>query len=456
MVMAVCCAVYLAQCLAFLTSLSSALSMCDTPVISSGNYSTGKYEMDSLNLDCSASSADNIFWFYRPPGNDSEWEPYKFSWCSELSPKTCHLDDNDKRLRIGSVSMEMNDAQFICVASCSTTLRNATAFIYLGVQECYTKTPEVMPGQNVSASLAQEATISCQAQMGPCYQLTYPNYVWVDEDNQRFVTNENYTVNITLDGQGSLVTTLTIHEVKQEDFKSYTCILIDDHFIQGSERTTIYLLQTESVIINSEAHGLVVKIVVPCVVVFLLMVLFIAIIIYNCFRWRLKYMYKIKWSKRKSGGAQYDAIVWYDDNHNKEARTLIDTLEAKHYRIVTPEEGPSGYEMKSLQSLIENSACVIFLRGEDDKTMTVLRQAQEKQTVFVIDATDPSEDRNKAMAGFIRLRWPVKKGQATRNIFAKIRKDEFYYRLRSGLPKPNSVPDKSETIPMKPNVEQQI
>ena len=90
--------------------------------------------MDSLNLDCSASSADNIFWFYRPPGNDSEWEPYKFSWCSELSPKTCHLDDNDKRLRIGSVSMEMNDAQFICVASCSTTLRNATAFIYLGVQ----------------------------------------------------------------------------------------------------------------------------------------------------------------------------------------------------------------------------------------------------------------------------------------------------------------------------------
>lgn len=112
--------------------------------------------------------------------------------------------------------------------------------------------------------------------------------------------------------------------------------------------------------------------------------------------------------------------------------------------------------MKSLQSLIENSACVIFLRGEDDKTMTVLRQAQEKQTVFVIDATDPSEDRNKAMAGFIRLRWPVKKGQATRNIFAKIRKDEFYYRLRSGLPKPNSVPDKSETIPMRPNVEQQI
>lgn len=64
--------------------------------------------------------------------------------------------------------------------------------------ECYTKTPEVMPGQNVSASLAQEATISCQAQMGPCYQLTYPNYVWVDEDNQRFVTNENYTVNVTL------------------------------------------------------------------------------------------------------------------------------------------------------------------------------------------------------------------------------------------------------------------
>ena len=46
------------------------------------------------------------------------------------------------------------------------------------------------------------------------------------------------------DGQGSLVTTLTIHEVEQEDFKSYTCILIDDHFIQGSERTTIYLLQT--------------------------------------------------------------------------------------------------------------------------------------------------------------------------------------------------------------------
>ena len=110
------------------------LIFIDTPVISSGNYSTGKYEMDSLNLDCSASSADNIFWFYRPPGNDSEWEPYKFSWCSELSPKTCHLDDNDKRLRIGSVSMEMNDAQFICVASCSTTLRNATAFIYLGVQ----------------------------------------------------------------------------------------------------------------------------------------------------------------------------------------------------------------------------------------------------------------------------------------------------------------------------------
>lgn len=113
--------------------------------------------------------------------------------------------------------------------------------------------------------------------------------------------------------------------------------------------------------------------------------------------------------------------------------------------------------MTSLQNLIENSACVIFLRGEDDKTMTVLRQAQEKQTVFVIDATDPSEDRNKAMAGFIRLRWPVKKGQATGTcIFAKIRKDEFYYRLRSGLPKPNPVPDKSETIPMRPNVEQQI
>ena len=77
------------------------------------------------------------------------------------------------------------------------------------------------------------------------------------------------------------------------------CDFLNNYFHGNVSKLFICFL--ESVIINSEAHGLVVKIVVPCVVVFLLMVLFIAIIIYNCFRWRLKYMYKIKWSKRKSG-----------------------------------------------------------------------------------------------------------------------------------------------------------
>lgn len=44
--------------------------------------------------------------------------------------------------------------------------------------ECVLNKPILKPVQNVTTSLGETANLTCKAEMGACYNLTFPNYIW--------------------------------------------------------------------------------------------------------------------------------------------------------------------------------------------------------------------------------------------------------------------------------------
>lgn len=108
----------------------SPIYFVENPVISSGNYSTLVFSQESLLLNCSATSYDQLHWFHLPSGK-TDVEPFQFTWCKD---DTCTLYDDPRMLIIRKVSMELSFSKFICVASCSATGKNASAYVFVIVQ----------------------------------------------------------------------------------------------------------------------------------------------------------------------------------------------------------------------------------------------------------------------------------------------------------------------------------
>jgi hypothetical protein len=112
----------------------------------------------------------------------------------------------------------------------------------------------------------------------------------------------------------------------------------------------------------------------------------------------------------------------------------------------------------SLEKLIDRSASVIFLCRKEDYTVnsspsatTILHKAQENHSVFVIQKEKSHWSSPLRTTGFVRLRWPSYKSNSIVCIrmLQKLRRDEFYFKLRRGLPKPttdsSSLENASET-----------
>uniref|UniRef100_A0A8W8MSP5 Soluble interferon alpha/beta receptor OPG204 n=2 Tax=Magallana gigas TaxID=29159 RepID=A0A8W8MSP5_MAGGI len=381
-------------CFTLLQVVSSAIASCENPVISSGNYSAVVFSQESLLLNCSATSYDQIQWFHLPNGK-TKVEPYQFTWCKD---DTCRLYDDPRMLNIRKVSTELSFSKFICVASCSATGKNASAYVLVIVEI-----------QNVTVSLGETATLTCKAHMGTCYELSIPNFSWVGNGKNisELNTTNRYSTDVKLNDTGKLVTTLTIRDVTEEDPQSFDCILTDNHFEEGHVRKTIFLSLSE---VNKA----------------------------------------------------WDALVWHDDEHVQEASTLLAKLENIGYRVCTKEDQTSGQDLQGLEALIDSSACVIILRKDDGMMMTVLDKAQENKSVVLIQtkADPPPVSRvekimnifklrsqtkryhppqsngeiNKSMAGFLKLYWPSH-DTSIFNFSKKLIRDEFYYRLRLKLPK---------------------
>ncbi|XP_065944751.1 uncharacterized protein [Magallana gigas] len=392
-------------CFTLLQVVSSAIASCENPVISSGNYSAVVFSQESLLLNCSATSYDQIQWFHLSNGK-TKVEPYQFTWCKD---DTCRLYDDPRMLKIRKVSTELNFSKFICVASCSATGKNASARVFVLVQKCATDKPIVAPVQNVTVSLGETATLTCKAHMGTCYELSFPNFSW--DGNGKNIselnTTNRYSTDVKLNDTGKLVTTLTIRDVTEEDLQSFDCILTDNHFEEGHVRKTIFLSLSE---VNKA----------------------------------------------------WDALVWHDDEHVQEASTLLAKLENIGYRVCTKEDQTSGQDLQGLEALIDSSACVIILRKDDGMMMTVLDKAQENKSVVLIqtkadlppvrrvekimnifklrcqtNSYHPPQSNgeiNKSMAGFLKLYWPSH-DTSIFNFRKKLIRDEFYYRLRLKLPK---------------------
>lgn len=102
----------------------------DTPVMFSENSTKYPFWKRSLILNCTASSYDQINWYHVPVGT-TDLNPYQFSWCT---PNTCRLHGNSTTLIMREISMELKDSKIICVASCSATGKNATAYTTVLVQ----------------------------------------------------------------------------------------------------------------------------------------------------------------------------------------------------------------------------------------------------------------------------------------------------------------------------------
>lgn len=205
-------------CFTLLQVVSSAIASCENPVISSGNYSAVVFSQESLLLNCSATSYDQIQWFHLPNGK-TKVEPYQFTWCKD---DTCRLYDDLRMLNIRKVSTELSFSKFICVASCSATGKNASAHVLVIVQKCPTVKPDVASVQNVTVSLGETATLTCKAEMGNCYELSFPNFSWDGngKDISELNTTNRYSTDVKLNDTGKLVTTLTIRDVTEEDLQS--------------------------------------------------------------------------------------------------------------------------------------------------------------------------------------------------------------------------------------------
>lgn len=105
----------------------------DTPVMISENSTKYPFSKESLILYCNASSYDQINWYHIHVGT-TDLNPYQFSWCT---PDTCRLRGNSTILVMGEISMELKDSKIICVASCSATGKNATAYTTVSVISIY-------------------------------------------------------------------------------------------------------------------------------------------------------------------------------------------------------------------------------------------------------------------------------------------------------------------------------
>uniref|UniRef100_K1PWF6 Uncharacterized protein n=1 Tax=Magallana gigas TaxID=29159 RepID=K1PWF6_MAGGI len=222
--------------IALLCVVSSATSSCDTPVMFSENSTKYPFWKEPLILNCTASSYDQINWYHVPVGT-TDLNPYQFSWCT---PNTCRLRGNSTILIMREISMELKHSKIICVASCSATGKNATAYTTVLVQECVTNRPKLKQVQNVTTSLGETANLTCKAEMGTCYDLTSPNFIWAGnrKNISELNTTNRYSTYVELDVTGELVTTLTIRDVKEEDLQSFNCILVDNHFRAGNDRMT--------------------------------------------------------------------------------------------------------------------------------------------------------------------------------------------------------------------------
>ncbi|XP_052700849.1 uncharacterized protein LOC128177955 isoform X1 [Crassostrea angulata] len=445
-------------CFTLLQVVSSAIASCENPVISSGNYSAVVFSQESLLLNCSATSYDQIQWFHLPNGK-TKVEPYQFTWCKD---DTCRLYDDPRMLNIRKVSTELSFSKFICVASCSATGKNASAHVLVIVQKCATVKPDVASVQNVTVSLGETATLTCKADMGTCYELSFPNFSWDgnSKDISELNTTNRYSTDVKLNDTGKLVTTLTIRDVTEEDLQSFDCILIDDHFEEGHVRKTIFLSLSES---RSQASSSIYIAVVATVSLIAIILIVITFLLCCYCQWRIRYKcWKPNTLNKREVNKAWDALVWHDDEHVQEASTLLAKLENIGYRVCTKEDQTSGQDLQGLEALIDSSACVIILRKDDGMMMTVLDKAQENQSVVLIQTKadlpsvrhveniinifklrcqskryPPPQNNgeiNKSMAGFLKLYWPSH-DTSIFNFRKKLIRDEFYYRLRLKLPK---------------------
>ncbi|XP_052700854.1 uncharacterized protein LOC128177957 [Crassostrea angulata] len=434
---------------ALMRVVSSATSSCDTPVMISENSTKYPFSKESLILYCNASSYDQINWYHIPVGT-TDLNPYQLSWCT---PDTCRLRGNSTILVMGEISMELKDSKIICVASCSATGKNATAYTTVSVIKCVPLKPILKPVQNVTTSLGETANLTCKAKMGTCYDLTFPNFIWARNGTKisKLNTTKRYSTYVELDVTGELVTTLTIRDVKEEDLQSFDCTLVDNHFRDGHDRMTVILSLSESRCHVFYNNSYIAAVVIVPIVVF-------GILCYCCCRWRIQYFLKKKSLKERGVNKEWDALLWHDNEHSKDASNLLAALEGMRYRVCTKEDRTCGPKLDCLEAQIDSSACVIILRKDDGKMMTILDKAQENQSVILIQTKSQSfkekvnhlkckflchtrrnnlsqskGELNKSMAGFLKLYWPSH--DANVNCCATLRRAEFYYRLRLKLPK---------------------
>ncbi|XP_061174186.1 uncharacterized protein LOC133183247 [Saccostrea echinata] len=414
---------------------TSAQTTCDVPVIpASDTLSTSRYPREAITLECNPSSYDTIEWFFRSR-NQTALDPFPFSWCQNHSQgPLCRLYNKNTSLNIEMISKEAN-GDFLCVASCNKTKRNTSATVILYVEDCFADVPELKPPQNVSVCLEQTATLTCRAHVGKCYNKNEDSfYVWT-MDGKRLQNNQKYKIEQKLEGD-DLVTTLTIGNVTEKDMTSYNCVLVDNKFLSGNGISTVFLTKKETMTENVDIDTSVIVLSVLLPTAGICLFVFCYIFFYWCFRYHL-----CRGEKADRGTKCYDVLLYKDDDHTVEATRLRDELKRLMYTVCTPEDSYKGGEMQSLQELIDSSSSVIFFCNYNDKLMdTILSKAQESLSVFVIRKSKESKKisrlRNKSMAGFKELCWPSHRESS----FVCVRwwKDEFYYRLRYGLPKPRS------------------
>ncbi|XP_062580407.1 X-linked interleukin-1 receptor accessory protein-like 2 isoform X2 [Saccostrea cucullata] len=409
----------------------------DIPVLPpNDSLSTSRYPREAITMKCNPSSYDTMEWFFRPD-NQTALHPFPFGWCQN-NPKgpSCTLYNKNTSLNIEMISKEAN-GEFLCVASCSRTGRNTSATIILYVEDCFAAVPEPRPPQNVSVSLKQTATLACRAHVGKCYS-GESFYYWF-MGGRRLEDNQKYKINKNLDGD-DLVTTLTINNVTKEDMTSYNCLLVDDKFVGGNRNMTVFLTKRETMIktMDSSSSVIILSVVVP-IIFFILCIILFAFCFIFC-KWHLIYHF-CQGKKTDRGTNDYDVLLYKDDDHAGEASRLREELECLMYKVCAQEDSHGGGVMQSLQNLIDSSSCVIFFCNENDKHMdTILSKAQENISVFVIrkksESRETSELRNKSMAAFEELQWPSHR--ESKSFCVTWRKDEFYYRLRCGLPRPRA------------------
>lgn len=420
-----------------LTLLTLAVDCITCEIIALGkkNYSVTfelqqKKLYDRLELDCGV-SGKNITWYFKHLADDTLYHAYPFQFCNSTG---CGLEDSNTVLVVKRFFYS-STGDYICVDGqygSGVTVMEA----------CPTTTVTSLPFNNVTASVGNNATFSCEVDVGTlgC------------EINVKFLVKRNGTIILLSDGQytryeGNNViegVNITILDVRKTDFNIIIQCMIYDVDAGSLVENLSAMLLYKGVVTVIDARFDVKTIVVVFSVVAIIIVFLIVCLYFH----RRIYYYCLYCTNKlpdKGNKISHGLILYKDD---MDTYCKVQKLKASLYRYNLREYPPgphssdqqAGYSQLGLLDQICQECTCLIVFGEVGElegrclscfegrkvTHVVLSKSGEKQRHFIYW---PFDENTAKCTGGKRRQW-----------------ENFIFQVKSRLPHLESRHSNSQDV----------